>query len=78
MVALSIGAGESSDGAIKTQHRLTEGDRFLGSRPREGIPEGCKLPRSGFPRADAVPNHSHSMVYWPRSNFTFMSDTDPD
>ena len=31
--------------AIKEQHRLTEEDRSLGFRPKEGTPEGCKLLR---------------------------------
>ena len=41
--ALSTGAGESEDGAIKTPHRLTERDRFPGLATEGGNPGGGQV-----------------------------------
>jgi hypothetical protein len=58
MLALSTGAGESSDGAIKTQHRLTEGDRFSGLPTEGGNPGGMLVAEEWIPRRRCGPKKS--------------------
>jgi len=57
-LALSISLGDSAVGAIKTQHRVTERDRFSGLATERGKPGGLRVaPTAESPRLMRSPKN---------------------